>query len=319
MSILVTGGAGYIGTHIVDMLLQSGCTPIVVDNFSNSYVENINTSVEYYNYDISNIVNLEKIFKKHRIEAVIHLAALKNVEESNVKQELYFKNNIVGSINIISLVMKYSIEKFIFSSSASVYGDPERIPIDEQHRTNPINYYGLTKLYIDNYLDLLNKQNRINFISFRYFNAAGYSLDNFREKKSHNLIPLVMKNILEAKKLFKVYGNDYNTHDGTCIRDYIHASDIALAHIKALKYLDKNKSNIFNLSCNKPYSVLDIINISEKISKKNLNYTFSDRRLGDPATLISNYNKAKLKLNWEPLHSIDEIILSAWKYYRNVV
>ena len=317
--VLVTGGAGYIGAHIVDLLCESNHNVIVLDNLSNGYKRNLNHKSKFINGDIRSRADLNSIFLNHKIDSVIHMAAFKDVEESTKKINKYTENNIIGSLNLISTAIKFKVNKFIFSSTAAVYGEPKYNPIDENHPTSPLNHYGYTKLYIENYLDWISKVSSLRFISLRYFNAAGYSdkedLISCKEKNPRNLLPIIMEVATSVRSKLEIFGNNYNTEDGTCIRDYIHVLDLADAHIKALEYLDDNKSIILNLSNGVGYSVLDIVRIVEKIIKNRIIYNFSDRREGDPDILISKFDKAKLELNWTPQYSIEEIISSMWDIY----
>tara|TARA_B100002051_G_scaffold132491_1_gene125946 strand:- start:33 stop:1016 length:984 start_codon:yes stop_codon:yes gene_type:complete len=321
-NILVTGGAGYIGAHIVDLLCDSGFNVIVLDNLCNGYKENLNPNAKFIDGDIRSKDVLESLFLNNKIESIVHMAAFKAVGESVDNPGKYTDNNIIGSLNLISFAIKYNINKFIFSSTAAVYGNPEFTPIDEAHSKNPINHYGFTKLYIENYLHWISSITPLNFVSLRYFNAAGYSfkknLIKYREKEPENLLPIIMEVAINKRSEFKIFGNDYNTKDGTCIRDYIHVLDLASAHIKALHYLNNNcHSTIINLSTGNGNSVLDVIGVAEKITNNKINYNFSNRREGDPPILISTNNKAKKELGWSPKYSIEEIISSMWNIYNN--
>jgi len=248
------------------------------------------------------------------------MAAFKSVGESAGKTSKYTENNIIGSLNLISTAIRFKVKKFIFSSTAAVYGDPIITPLDESHQLRPINHYGYTKLYIENYLKWISKIEPIKFISFRYFNAAGYTFKNnlikYKEKNPENLLPIVMEVANKSRLKLEVFGDDYNTADGSCIRDYIHVLDLADAHIKAISYLDTNDSSIINLSTGIGCSVLDIIDIIEKSIGIKIDYKISSRRIGDPPILISTFNKAKELLNWNPKYSIDDIISSMWNIYK---
>ena len=232
----------------------------------------------------------------------------------------YTANNIIGSLNLISTAVKFKIKKFIFSSTAAVYGTPNSIPLDENHEVNPINHYGYTKLYIENYLKWISKIEPIKFISFRYFNAAGYStkqdLINKKEKAPENLLPIVMEVANNTRKDFNIFGNDYNTEDGTCIRDYIHVLDLAEAHIRAIDYLDTGDSSTINLSTGIGCSVLDIVKITEQTIGNKITFNYEGRREGDPPVLISTFDKANKLLGWNPKYSIEDIISSMWKIYK---
>tara|TARA_Y100001968_G_C19414486_1_gene748245 strand:- start:250 stop:1257 length:1008 start_codon:yes stop_codon:yes gene_type:complete len=320
-SILVTGGAGYIGAHIVDLLCDYNLEVIVLDNLSNGFEENLNSKAKFIKGDIRSKDALVDIFENYNISTVIHLAAFKAVGASMSNTSEYTDNNIIGSLNLISLSIKYNVKKFIFSSTAAVYGNPLYTPIDEKHQTIPINHYGYTKLYIENYLKWISKFEPLKFVSLRYFNAAGYTfkkdLINFKEKKPENLLPIVMEVSANKRSHIEIFGNNYDTEDGTCVRDYIHVLDLAEAHIKAISYLDDNDSITVNLSTGLGASVLEVVQLAEDITKNKINHTFSDRREGDPAVLISSYDKAKEYLDWIPKYSIDEIISSMWNIYKN--
>tara|TARA_Y100001968_G_scaffold130908_1_gene119484 strand:- start:218 stop:1204 length:987 start_codon:yes stop_codon:yes gene_type:complete len=320
--VLVVGGAGYIGAHIVDLLCDLGYSVIVYDNLSSGFKENLNKNAIFIHGDTLDEKKIETVFEKYDINSIVHLAAYKAADESMLALNKYSKNNIIGSLNVISCAIKYNVRNFIFSSTAAVYGNPTCNPIDENHPVIPINHYGFTKLYIEKYLRWISDLGKINYVALRYFNAAGYSkkkdLIKFKEKNPQNLLPIVMEVANNKRNKMKVFGNDYNTKDGTCIRDYIHVLDLASAHIKALHYLNNNcHSTIINLSTGNGNSVLDVIGVAEKITNNKINYNFSNRREGDPPILISTNNKAKKELGWSPKYSIEEIISSMWNIYNN--
>ena len=300
--ILVVGGAGYIGSHIVDLLCEKGFDVTVFDNLTTGYIENLNKKAKFHKGDILNINSLESFLKNNRFDGLIHLAALKAAGESMVESEIYSRNNIIGSINLISASIKFKIKKFIFSSTAAVYGHPQYDPIDENHPTEPINHYGYTKLCVENYLSWMASQGDIKYIALRYFNAAGYSMkDNlikYKEKKPQNLLPIVMEVANRTRKSLEIFGDNYSTTDGTCIRDYINVVDLADAHLKSLDYLDKiqSQSCSINLSTGVGHSVLDVVKVSESITKRRIPYIISDRREGDSEKLISTYHSAKKKI-----------------------
>ena len=320
-NILVSGGAGYIGAHIVDLLCEYNYNVIVFDNLSSGFQENLNPKAKFVNGDIKDKNDLKELFSKNEIDSIIHMAAFKSVGESAGKTSKYTENNIIGSLNLISFAVKYNVEKFIFSSSAAVYGVPQRSLIDENHSLNPINHYGFTKLYIEKYLAWICNLEKLKFVSLRYFNAAGYTfkkdLIKYKEKAPENLLPIVMEVANNSRDKLNIYGNNYDTKDGTCIRDYIHVLDLAEAHIKSIAYLDNNESTEINLSTGIGYSVLDIVNIAKRITRNNINFQFSPRREGDPGILISNYIRGKKLLNWEPKYSINDIISSMWNIYKD--
>ncbi len=320
-SILVTGGAGYIGAHIVDLLCKKGFNVIVLDNLSTGFKENLNQKSKFIKGDILDKVILRSIFEKYSINSIIHMAACKSVNESFLNPNKYTENNILGSINLIMLAIEYNVEKFIFSSTAAVYGYPEYNPIDEEHPLRPINHYGFTKLYIEKYLAWVSKFQNIKFVSLRYFNAAGYSTNNnlikHTEKKPENLLPIVMEVASNKRNHINIYGNDYDTQDGTCIRDYVHVLDLAEAHIKALDFLNVNQNMAFNLSSGYSHSVLEVIKKLEILLNKKIKFKFSNRREGDPPILVSKSKQAHQLLKWEVRYSdIDNILSSMYHYYK---
>ena len=316
--ILVTGGAGYIGSHTVKKLAENGNEVLIVDNLSRGFKEAIHPKAKFENADLLNPVGLKKVFSKYEIDSVIHFAAFAYVGESVENPELYYTNNVVGSYNLIKTVKEFGIKKFVFSSTCSIYGNPERIPISENETSKPINPYAKTKLIIENILEDFDMSYGLKYAALRYFNAAGCSEDGdigeSHDPEPH-LIPLVLKTILGERDELKVFGNDYNTPDGTCIRDYIHVYDLADAHIMALEYLSKGgDSNVINLGTGEGNSVLDIINVSEKLTGKKVKYSICPRRAGDPAVLVADNKKAHEVLGWIPKYDLTKIIETAWKW-----
>ncbi len=322
MNVLVTGGAGYIGSHVVHELLKEKINVTILDNLSTSCKENINKDVNFIYGDILNESILNKTIKEHKIEAVIHLAALKAAGESMINPSKYLNNNLIGSSKLIMSCQKNNIDKIIFSSSAAVYGEPKENPITEFHSTMPTNFYGETKLQIERYLEWYKKLHKINYVSLRYFNAAGYNQNGILKKVDYNpqnLIPIIMEVLTNKRKVLEVFGIDYNTNDGTAIRDYVHVVDLAKAHVKSLNYLNNyKKSNIFNLGSKTGLSVFDIMNESQRVSGKNINYVIKDRRPGDCEKMIADFRKANKILKWSPKYSdISSIIDSSWKMYKS--
>jgi UDP-glucose 4-epimerase len=319
--ILVTGGAGYIGSHTVKKLIESGKEILIIDNLSRGFKEAIHPKAKYEFADLLNIEILKNVFSKYKIESVIHFAAFAYVGESVENPELYYNNNVVGSFNLIRVAKDFGIKKFVFSSTCSTYGNPERVPISEAETTKPINPYAKTKLMIENILEDFDTTYGMKYVALRYFNAAGCSEDG-DIGESHNpephLIPLVLKTILGERDELKVFGDDYATPDGTCIRDYIHVYDLADAHIKALQYLDKgNNSNVINLGTGDGNSVMDIIRVSENLTGKKVNYVICPRRAGDPAILVADNKKAREVLGWIPKYDLTKIIETAWEWQKN--
>ncbi|MEA1985987.1 MAG: UDP-glucose 4-epimerase GalE, partial [Candidatus Marinimicrobia bacterium] len=322
MKILVVGGAGYIGSHIVADLCEKNYDVSVFDNLNSGSLKNLNEKAKFIKGDINNETDLEKVFKT-KFDIVFHFAALKAAGESMEKPEIYSKNNIIGTINLLNAMMKYDVKKIIFSSSAAVYGYPEYSPVDEKHTLKPINYYGYTKKNIEDILEWYSKLKGLKYSALRYFNASGYDIKGRiteREKTTANLLPIVLENAIGIRKKINVFGDDFDTKDGTGVRDYIHVNDLADAHIKAMKYLNENNENlILNLGTGLGYSVFDVIKMVEKISNTKINYSVVERRDGDPATLIASSKLAKEKIGWEAKHSDLETILSSmWELYSKI-
>ena len=320
MKILVTGGAGYIGSHIVLELCDSGFEVIVFDDLSLGFRENVDQRAELYIGSTLNREDLDDVLSKN-IDAVIHLAAWKAAGESMDNPFKYTQNNIIGTLNVLSSMTEYGVRKFILSSTAAVYGYPQYLPIDENHPLDPINYYGYTKLVIEQNLKWFSELKGLRYACLRYFNAAGYDLDGRvrnKEKNPQNLLPIIMEVAIGVRKQMEVFGDDYNTPDGTGIRDYIHVNDLALAHISALNYLVEKDENLsVNLANGVGYSVLDVIRMAEKVTQKNISYEIVGRRFGDPAELTAISMQAKKLLKWEAQYSDIETILSTmWKVYK---
>ncbi|MBM4157605.1 MAG: UDP-glucose 4-epimerase GalE [Ignavibacteria bacterium] len=319
--ILVTGGAGYIGSHTVRFLLKNGFEVAVLDNLSRGHIESVPQNVRFEKIDLLDYNGLLKAFKKYKIEAVIHFAAFAYVGESVGNPGLYYRNNVIGSFNLIDAAQKNGVEKFVFSSTCSVYGNPVILPIPEEHKLEPLNPYARTKLAIEGILSDYGNSYGMKYVSLRYFNAAGAS-ENMEIGESHDpephLIPLVLFTVLDRKEKVSVYGNDYPTKDGTCIRDYVHVNDLADAHVKALNFLnDGMPSDVFNIGTGKGHSVKEIIDIAEKITGRKIKYEITDRRPGDPGVLIADNTGAKIKLGWSPKYDIEYIIESAYKWHNN--
>ncbi|MFN3604413.1 MAG: UDP-glucose 4-epimerase GalE [Leptonema sp. (in: bacteria)] len=322
MKILVTGGAGYIGTHIVHDLLERNYEIIVCDNFSTGNKKNI---IHHPNYkliegDFRDPFILKKLID-FKPEVVFHFAASKAAGESMVDPMKYSNNNIRGTLLLLESMIQNNIQYFIFSSSAAVYGEPEYLPIDENHKRNPTNYYGFTKMVIEDNLEWFSRLTFLKYASLRYFNAAGYDVKERVlgiEKEPQNLLPIVMETLLNQRKEMEVYGNDYPTPDGTCIRDYIHVNDLSEAHILAMDYIIKNQTNLtINLGSEKGISVLEILKTAEEVTQKKLNYKITKRRPGDAAKLLASSQKAKRILKWTPKYSdAKTLILTMWNIYK---
>lgn len=333
MSILVTGGAGYIGSHTVIELLSEGKEVIIIDNFSNStpkILENIKkiTGREFKFYELNYLDkrSLEKVFEENKdIDSVINFAGYKAVGESVQKPLKYYTNNISGALTLLETMDKYNVRKFVFSSSATVYGEPERIPLTEECKiggtTNP---YGTTKLYIEQILqDLYKSDDTWDIVILRYFNPVGSHESGLIGEEPNgipnNLMPYIARVASGQLEELSVYGDDYNTKDGTGVRDYIHVVDLAKGHLKAIEKLNKEGKGIFiyNLGTGIGYSVLDMIKAFEKSTGKNIPYKIVGRRQGDIAICYSNPEKAKKELNWIAKKTLEDMCLDTWKYIEN--
>ena len=320
MKILVVGGAGYIGSHTVLALLEAGFAVTVYDNLSTGCKDNIFHKTSFVQGDILDYNRLKGVLKKG-FTAVIHLAALKAAGESMLKPELYATNNITGTINLLNACLETGINYFIFSSSAAIFGEPQYTPVDEKHPQKPLNFYGFTKLNIEELLAWYSKLKGIYYISLRYFNAAGYDPElrvRAVEKSPQNLLPIIMEVAIGKRPALSIFGNDYLTRDGTCIRDYIHVTDLASAHVASLKYLlEKKESEVFNLGSERGVSVLEMLKAARRITAREIVAHFSKRRPGDSPSLIASSQKAKAVLGWKPRYSdLDTIISTTWEVYR---
>jgi len=314
MNILVVGGAGYIGSHVTYGLCDQGYKVTVVDNLSSGFIDNIDKRVDFIE---DSFINLSDNVLKN-IDCVIHLAALKAAGESMENPVKYSELNIINSIKLINLCIKNNVKNFIFSSSAAVYGFPQYLPLNEKHPLNPINYYGFTKLMIEQQLLWYNQLKGLNVACLRYFNAAGYDVKGRvrnKENNPQNLLPIVMEVAAGLRERINVFGNDYDTPDGTCLRDYIHVNDLAIGHVKAIEMLPNNGKIITNLATGNSYSVLDVINKSSQITNKEIKYSIVERREGDPDKLFASSNNI---LNYSNKYSdLETIISSMWNIYKN--
>ncbi|HID40349.1 MAG TPA: UDP-glucose 4-epimerase GalE, partial [Calditrichaeota bacterium] len=294
MKILVTGGAGYIGSHVVHELNDRNHEIVILDNFSSGRHENVDKRAMVVEGDVRRREDLDKVLPG--IDVVFHFAAWKAAGESMIKPQKFAENNIVGSIQLLNAMLEHKVDKFVFSSSAAVYGNPEYLPIDEQHPKNPTNYYGYTKLAIEENLAWYSRLKGLHYAALRYFNATGYDIKERirgQERNAANLSPIVMETASGARKELQVYGDDYDTPDGTCIRDYIHVNDLADAHLKAMDYIIReNKNPVVNLGTGSGHSVLDVIHAAEKVVGKSIPYKIVGRRSGDPAKLIASSDLA---------------------------
>jgi len=320
MKIAAFGGAGYIGSHTVRELLDRGHQVAVFDNLSSGLRMNLQSEAEFVHGDILNPSQVDAFLAEYRPEGVVHLAAFKAAGESMTKPEKYSTNNITGSINLLNGCVAHGVKYFVFSSSAATYGAPKYLPMDEKHPTEPENYYGYTKLAIEQYLKWYGQLKGLKFAALRYFNAAGYDVQgrvNGLEQKPANLLPVVMECAAGMRKSMQIFGDDYATPDGTGVRDYIHVNDLAVGHYMAFEHLAKgNPSFIVNLGVSSGASVLDVIKMAEKISDRKVNYQVVGRREGDPAEVVADPRMAKQLLGWEAKHSdLRTLVATTWKAY----
>lgn len=314
--VLVIGGAGYIGSHVVRALLKNDFAVTVYDNLSTGQECNLFADAQFIRGDILDFQMLRQTMSEG-YDAVVHLAAKKAVGESMDNPQKYALNNLNGSVNIFNAMIETGIKNVVFSSSAAVFGMPQYMPVDEQHPVCPINFYGYTKLKIEELMDWYSRLKDFHYIALRYFNAVGYAADGSikgREKNPQNLLPIVMEVATGKHQKMQVFGNDYDTPDGTCVRDYIHVEDLASAHVAAIRQLlQKGDSHVINLGTNKGTSVLEIIEAVERVTGRKIAYEFAPRRAGDPAILVATNQKAQKVLNWQPDYvNIDEIIQTTW-------
>jgi UDP-glucose 4-epimerase len=321
LKVLVTGGAGYIGSHFVKLLSEKNYHVVVIDNLSRGHREAVSKNIHFEDIDLLDAGSLSYFIQTQMPGAVVHFAALAYVGESVEHPDRYYQNNVVGSFNLIKLCAENGVKNFVFSSTCSIYGNPTKIPISEDQPSQPINPYANTKLMIETLLKDFETASGIRHVSLRYFNAAGADPSGLIGE-SHNpephLIPIVLQTAQSKRKKVFVNGNDYNTLDGTCIRDYIHVNDLAEAHLKSLEFLiNGGKSNVINLGTGKGNSVLEIIEKAKAITKKEIPFEVVSRRIGDPAKLVADNMKAKNLLGWSPIYSIEHILETAWKWHSN--
>ncbi len=321
-NILVTGGAGYIGSHCCKELHKRGFYPITIDNLAQGHRENVRWG-KFYRGDIGNPKQLTGLLDNHKVMAIMHFAAHAYVGESMTAPLKYYENNVQKTIQLLHWALKYNIKYFIFSSSCAVYGTPDKTPIDEEHLRSPISPYGRSKYMIEEILTDCSLAYPMEFMSLRYFNAAGADPDGEIGEKHDpetHLIPRILDVAAGRTDKIKVFGNDYDTRDGSCIRDYIHVTDLAKAHVFALeKLLSGESSRYLNLGTGKGFSVLETVEIAKKITGKDIPYTVTERRPGDPPVLTASNEKAFRILDWTPeFTNLEDIIQTAWNWHKNL-
>lgn len=321
MTVLVLGGAGYIGSHTVYELIDRGQDVVIIDNLETGYKAAVHKKARFYQGDIRNKEFLIDVFAKEKIDAVIHFAANSLVGESMTNPLKYYDNNLCGTKVLLEAMLEKGINNIVFSSTAATYGEPENIPILESDKTSPTNAYGETKLAMEKMFKWTNHAHGLNYVSLRYFNACGAhksgEIGEAHAPETH-LIPLILQVPNGKREYISIYGDDYDTKDGSCIRDYIHVTDLATAHILAVEYLIAGgESNIFNLGSGVGYTVKEVIDTARKVTGDEIPAKVEQRRAGDPAQLVASSEKARTVLGWKPEHEdIEEIISSAWKWHK---
>lgn len=321
MKILVLGGAGYIGSHTVKELIKSGSQVVIVDNLETGYKEAVHPDAQFYQGDIRDRAFMDNIFEKEKIDGVIHFAANSLVGESMSNPLKYYDNNLYGTKVLLDSMVANGVDKIVFSSTAATYGEPKRVPILETDPTEPTNPYGETKLSMEKMMKWTDQAHGVRYVALRYFNACGADVSGeigeAHSPETH-LIPLILQVPNGQRDKISIYGDDYNTKDGTCVRDYIHVTDLAQAHILAMKYLiDGRESAIFNLGNGVGFTVKEVIEAARKVTNHPIPAEVVSRRSGDPAKLIASSEKAKKILGWNPQHAdLEEIIESAWNWHR---
>ena len=320
--ILVCGGAGYIGSHAVRQLIDKGEEVIIVDNLETGHEDAIHPKAKFYKVDIRDEKSLNKVFEENKIDEVIHFAANSLVGESMTNPLKYFNNNVHGTEVLLKVMVAHDVNKIVFSSTAATYGEPKNIPILESDETNPTNAYGETKLCMEKMMKWADKAHGVKYISLRYFNVAGAHVSG-EIGEDHNpethLIPLILQVPLGKREFISIFGDDYETHDGTCIRDYIHVTDLADAHILAVhKLREGSGSNIYNLGSGNGFTVKEMIEAARKVTEHEIPAKVCERRAGDPAKLVASSEKARRELGWNPKYeNVEDMISSAWNWHKN--
>ncbi|MGE0003726.1 MAG: UDP-glucose 4-epimerase GalE [Candidatus Izemoplasmatales bacterium] len=320
MRLVVAGGAGYIGSHFVKAALAEGHQVLVIDNLQTGHLQAVNSNAPFYQGDLRDKDFLRSVFSSNEVDAVIHFAANSLVGESMKDPLKYFNNNVSGTITLLEAMQEFKITKIVFSSSAAVYGNQLVMPLTESSPTIPTNPYGQTKLMMEQIMKWADQAWQLKYVSLRYFNVAGASLDSSLGEDHHpetHLIPIILQVPLGQREALTIFGNDYQTPDGTCIRDYIHVEDLAKAHLLALHYLSQNQpSQIFNLGTKTGYSNLEVLEAVRRVTGHPVPMVFGPRREGDPDQLVASYDLAKEILGWSPTKSLDESIDSAYRFHQ---
>ncbi len=316
MKILVTGAAGYIGSVCTEALIERGHNVIALDDLSEGHKEAVDARAAFCQVDLHDLPALDHVFEKHKIDAVMHFAAKCLVEESVREPGKYYRANISAGINLLDSMLRHRIRKLIFSSTAATYGEPEKNPIPEEHRTNPVNPYGASKLLFERILSEFRANSGLEYITMRYFNAAGASEVHGEDHHPEtHVIPILLEVAAGEREAFQVYGTDYPTLDGTCVRDYIHILDIAQAHTLAIERISEFPGRIYNIGNGHGFSVKEVMEAASRVTGRKINYRTAPRRAGDPATLVASSDKIQRELGWKPAFSaLDSIIETAWEW-----
>ena len=320
MNILITGGAGYIGSHAVRKLIEAKHTVIILDNLSYGHRAAIPHDVPFYQVDLQETERIEEILRQHQIQAVMHFAALISVGESVQKPLLYYRNNTAGAMSLLDAMERAGVKRFVFSSTAATYGEPEETPICETTKQLPINPYGRSKWFVEQILqDIAVADPEFGFVTFRYFNVAGATKDGSigedHQPETH-LIPLVLFAAMGKRDTITVFGTDYPTPDGTCIRDYVHVDDLVAAHVLGIETLASGDARFYNLGIGRGYSVKEILDAAKRATGMGIPTVWGERRKGDPARLFAHSDKVQQELGWQPVHTdIEDIIASAWRWH----
>ena len=322
MAILVLGGAGYIGSHTVYELIGAGRDVVVADNLQTGFRAAVHPRARFYEADIRDKASIDAVFEKEHIDGVIHFAAFSQVGESMTKPLKYYENNLWGTTSLLKSMVAHGVDKIVFSSTAATYGEPERVPITEGDRTEPTNCYGQTKLAMEKLMSWTGRAHGLRYVALRYFNACGAhpsgAIGEAHNPETH-LIPLILQVPLGKREKISVFGDDYPTHDGTCIRDYIHVNDLAQAHILALDYLfNGGESDVFNLGNGVGFSVREVVDVARSVTGHPIPAEIVPRRAGDPAQLVASSEKAKKILGWKPEYDdLNTIVSTAWAWHRS--
>lgn len=321
MRVLVTGGAGYIGSVVADRLLRSGRSVVVLDNLCMGWRAAIPSDAEFVQADVGDPLALQSLFERTHFDAVMHFAGLIEAAESVKRPEVYFENNSAGSLTLLQTMLRYGVHRFVFSSTAAVYGEPQQLPIPEDHPLSPTNAYGESKLIVERMLAWLHRAHGLRYASLRYFNAAGATGERGEAHRSEShLIPLILRVPLGLRDAVSIYGTDYPTKDGTCIRDFVHVDDLATAHLLALDALEGDSQLVCNLGSGHGFSVREIIDIGRRVTGRDIPVVECARRRGDPAVLIASSDKIRKFLGWKPHYSdIESIVRSAWEWHQSHV